>query len=80
MFAWKMLEICGNKILESKDLEGDTPIKLAERRFPGKQCCDKEQGLCDDSGKSDFAKTFLSYQQSTGYAFVGKRNISEQIH
>jgi hypothetical protein len=79
IFAWKMLEICGNKILDVEDLEGNTPIQLAEKRFQGKKCCDKEQGQCEDTAKSDFAKTFIAYQKNTAYPFVGKSFQSELL-
>ena len=78
-FGWNMLEICGNIILEIKDLEDLTPVKLANHKNPVKDTCGSKDACkdtkCSDKKESVFGQTFSKYQKSTTFHLIGTRNV-----
>ena len=74
-----MLEICGNIILEIKDLEDLTPVKLANHKNPVKDTCGSKDECkdtkCSDKKESVFGQTFSKYQKSTTFHLIGTRNV-----
>ena len=74
-----MLEICGNIILEIKDLEDLTPVKLANLKNPVKDTCGSKDACkdtkCSDKKESVFGQTFSKYQKSTTFHLIGTRNV-----
>ena len=78
-FGWNMLEICGNIILEIKDLEDLTPVKLANHKNPVKDSCGSKDACkdtkCSDKKESVFGQTFSKYQKSTTFHLIGTRNV-----
>ena len=74
-----MLEICGNIILEIKDLEDLTPVKLANHKNPVKDTCGSKDSCkdtkCSDKKESVFGQTFSKYQKSTTFHLIGTRNV-----
>ena len=74
-----MLEICGNIILEIKDLEDLTPVKLANHKNPVKDTCGSKDACkdtkCSDKKESVFGQTFSKYQKSTTFHLIGTRNV-----
>ena len=72
-----MLEICGNIILEIKDLEDLTPVKLANHKNPLEASCGSKDACkdtkCSDKKESVFGQTFSKYQKSTTFQLIGTR-------
>ena len=72
-----MLEICGNIILEIKDLEDLTPVKLANHKNPLEPSCGSKDNCkdtkCSDKKESVFGQTFSKYQKSTTFHLIGNR-------
>merc|ERR1719259_571472 len=66
-FGWNMLEICGNIILEIKDLEDLTPVKLANHKNPVKDTCGSKDACkdtkCSDKKESVFGQTFSKFSR-----------------
>ena len=79
--AWKLLERNGNDLLRAENLEGQTPVRLAEDIATNaiKGAANNFSHLANQEYKSQFGQNFAHYKNSNAYMFVGAHLESQML-